>query len=189
MFDAGYRMLGAVAQGWSHIWGYWYFFRQSWRKELTPLKRPWWWERLRAGGERDDRVWDGWMASLTQWHGFCVDSGTWWWTGRPGVLQFMGLKRVRHDWVTELNWILIPACASSSPAFRMMYSAYKLKKQGNDIQPWCTPVLIWNQSVVLRPVLTVASWPADRYLNRQARWSGILISLLWSHSQRLWHSQ
>ena len=105
MFDAGYRMLGAVAQGWSHIWGYWYFFRQSWRKELTPLKRPWCWERLRAGGERDDRGWDGWMASLTQWHGFCVDSGTWWWTGRPGVLQFMGLKRVKHDWATKLNWV------------------------------------------------------------------------------------
>ena len=72
--------------------------------------------------------------------------------------------------------ILIPACASSSPAFLMMYSAYNLSKQGDNIQPWCTPFLIWNQSVVLCPVLTVASWPAHRFLKWQVRWSGILIS-------------
>ena len=72
--------------------------------ELTPLKRPWRWERLRAGGEGDKRSWDGWMASLTQWTWVWVNSGSWWWTGRPGVLQFMGLQRVRHDWATELNW-------------------------------------------------------------------------------------
>ena len=61
-------------------------------------------ERLKAGGEEDDRGWDGWMASLTQWIWVWVGSGSWWWTGRPGVLQFMGLQRVGHDWVTELNW-------------------------------------------------------------------------------------
>ena len=60
--------------------------------------------RLRAGGEGDDRGWDGWMASLTQWTWVWVDSGSWWWTGRPGVLRFMGSQRVGHDWVTELNW-------------------------------------------------------------------------------------
>ena len=54
--------------------------------------------------------------------------------------------------------ILIPACASSSPAFLMMYSAYQLNKQGDNIQPWCTPFPIWNQSIVPCPVLTVASW-------------------------------
>ena len=64
----------------------------------------WCWERLRAGGEGDDRGWDGWMASLTQWTWVWVDSGSWWWTGRPGVLQSMGSQRVRHDWATELNW-------------------------------------------------------------------------------------
>ena len=74
-----------------------------WCKELTHLKRPWCWERLKAGGEGDDRGWDGWMASLTQWTWVWVDSGSWWWTGRPGVLQFMS-SWVRHDWVTELNW-------------------------------------------------------------------------------------
>ena len=66
--------------------------------------------------------------------------------------------------------ILIPACASSSPAFLMMYSAYKLNKQGDNIQPWHTPFPIWIQSVVLCPVLTVASWPAYRFLKRQVRW-------------------
>ena len=52
----------------------------------------------------DDRGWDGWMASPTRWTWIWVNSGSWWWTGRPGVLQFMGSKRVGHDWVTELNW-------------------------------------------------------------------------------------
>ena len=59
---------------------------------------------LRAGGEGDNRGWDGWMASPTQWTCIWVNSGSWWWTGRPGVLQFMGSQRVRQDWATELNW-------------------------------------------------------------------------------------
>ena len=71
--------------------------------------------------------------------------------------------------------ILIPACASSSPAFLMMYSAYKSNKQGDNIQPWRTPFPIWNQSVVPRPVVTVASWPAYRFLKRQVRWSFLWI--------------
>ena len=88
--------------------------------------------------------------------------------------------------------ILIPTCASSSPAFLMMYSAYKLSKQDDNIQPWFIPFPIWNQSVVPCPVLTVASWPAYTCLKRQIRWSGIPISLRISqfvaiHSQRLWH--
>jgi len=66
--------------------------------------KPWCWERLRTGGEGDDRGWDGWMASLTRWTWIWVDSGSWWWTGRPGVLRFMGSQRVIHDWATELNW-------------------------------------------------------------------------------------
>ena len=74
--------------------------------------------------------------------------------------------------------ILIPACASSSPTFHMMYSANKLNKQGDNIQPWHTPFPLWNQSVVPCPVLTVASWPAYRFLKRQIRWSGIPISLI-----------
>ena len=65
--------------------------------------RLWYWERLRAGGEGDDRRWDGWMASLTQQTWVWVGSGSWWWIGRPGVLQSMGSLRVRHDWATSLS--------------------------------------------------------------------------------------
>ena len=83
--------------------------------------------------------------------------------------------------------ILIPACASSSPVFLMMYSAYKLNKQGDNIQPWHSPFPIWNQSVPC-PVLTVASWPAYRFLKRQVRWSGIPISFRIFHSL-LWSTQ
>ena len=92
-------------------WKDWYWSWNSntlatWCEELTHLKRPWCWERLRAGGEGDDRGWDGWMASLTQWTWVWLGSRSWCWTGRPGVLQFMGLQRVGHDWVTKLNWKL-----------------------------------------------------------------------------------
>ena len=76
----------------------------TWCKELTHLKRPWCWERLRAGGEGHDRGWDGWMASTTQWTWVWVNFASCWWTGRPGVLWFMGSQRVRCDWATELNW-------------------------------------------------------------------------------------
>ena len=65
--------------------------------------------------------------------------------------------------------ILIPACVSSSPAFRMLYPVSKLNNQGDNIQPWCTPFPIWNQCVVPCPVLTVASWPAYRFLRRQVK--------------------
>ena len=72
-------------------------------EELTHWKRLWCWEVLGAGGEGDDRGWDDWMASLTRWTWVWVNSGSWWWTGRPGVLRFMGSQRVGHDWATELN--------------------------------------------------------------------------------------
>ena len=73
-------------------------------KELTHWKRLWGWEGLGAGGEGDNRGWDGWMASPTRWTSVWVDSGSWWWTGRPGVLRFMGSQRVGHDWATELKF-------------------------------------------------------------------------------------
>ena len=78
----------------------------TWWEELTHLKRPCHWARLKAGGEGDDRGWDGWMASpTTQWTRVWVNSGSWWWTGGPGLLQPMVSQRVGHDWVTELKWI------------------------------------------------------------------------------------
>ena len=77
-----------------------------WCEELTHLKRPWCWERLNAGGEGNDRGWDGWTISPTQLTWVWVDSGSWWWTGRPGMLQSMGSQRVRHNWSrsSRLNW-------------------------------------------------------------------------------------
>ena len=73
----------------------------TWYKEPTHWKRPWCEERLKAGGEGDDRGRDGWMASLTQWTWVWASSRGWWWTGRPGVLQSKELQRAGHDWATE----------------------------------------------------------------------------------------
>ena len=76
----------------------------TWCEELTHWKIPWFWGRLKVGGEGDDRGWDGWMASLTRWIWVWASSRSWWWTGRLGMLPSMGSQRVRRDWVTELNW-------------------------------------------------------------------------------------
>ena len=82
-----------------------YFF--TWCEEPTHWKRSWCWERLKAGGEGDNREWDGWMASLIQWTWVWVSSGSWWCTEKPGVLQSIGLQSVRHNWTTELNWMRV----------------------------------------------------------------------------------
>ena len=87
--------------------------------QLTHWKRPWCWERLKAGREGDNRGWDGWMASPTQWTWVWASSGNWW-TGKSGMLQSMGSQRVRHDWATELNR-LCPKMACQAEEF-MGYS-------------------------------------------------------------------
>ena len=83
-------------------------------------------EKTGAGAEGDNREWDGWMASPTRWTWVCVNSGSWWWTGRPGMLWFMGSQRVGHDWRSELNWTSLsnnnhmkqfPVSPSGSSAF------------------------------------------------------------------------
>ena len=84
-------------------------------EELTHWKRFWFWGGLGAG-EGDDRGWNGWMASQTRWMWVWVNSGSWWWTGRPGVLWFMGSQRVGHNWATELNWISTYVYTVSSSA-------------------------------------------------------------------------
>ena len=76
----------------------------TWGEELTHWKRPWCWERLKAGRKGADRGWDAWMASLTWWAWVWVSSGSWCWTGKPGTLQSIGSQRVGHNWATELNW-------------------------------------------------------------------------------------
>ena len=95
----------------------------TWCEEVTHLKRPWCWESLKVGGEGDNRGWDGWMASPNQWTWVWVDSGSWWWTGRPGVLRFMGLQRVGHNWATELNWteLLILTTAVVDRAWKLRF--------------------------------------------------------------------
>ena len=83
------------------------YFGHLMQKKLSHLKRPWIWERVKVDVDRDDRVWDDWMASLTPSTWLWINSRSWWWIGRPGFLQSMGSQRVRHDWVTELNWHII----------------------------------------------------------------------------------
>ena len=88
----------------------------TWFEELTHWKRPWCWERLKAGGEVDDRGWDGWTASPTRWTWLWASSGSWWWTGKPGMLRSMWLQRAGHDWATELNWRCVVMCISTEQA-------------------------------------------------------------------------
>ena len=98
----------------------WDFFRRNDAKAEAPVllasscvvvthwKRLWCWEGLGAGGKGDDRGWDSWMALLSQWTWVWENSRRWWWTGRPGVLWFMGSQRVGHDWAIELtDWLVI----------------------------------------------------------------------------------
>ena len=93
-----YSLKGLTLKLKLHTWA-------TWCKEVTHWKRPWCWERLKAGGEGDNREWAGWMVSLTQWTWVWVSSGSWWRTGKPGMLQSMGSQRVGHDWVTGLNFL------------------------------------------------------------------------------------
>ena len=79
------------------------YFGYLMHRTETHWKRLQCWGKWKAGGEGDDRGWDGWMTSPTQWTWVCVSSGSWWWTGKPGVLQSMGSQRVGQDWVIELN--------------------------------------------------------------------------------------
>ena len=92
---------------------FWIFIGRTDAEAETPIlwpphtkKRPWCWERLKEGGEGDNRGWYGWMASPTQWTWVWASSKSLWWTGKPGMLQSMGSQRVGHDWATELNWWL-----------------------------------------------------------------------------------
>ena len=96
-------VLGVLWKAW--CWGWNPSTLATWCEELTHWERPWCWEGLKAEGEGDDGGWDGWMVLPTQCTWVWVNSRSWWWTGRPGVLWFMGSPRVGHDWETELNWL------------------------------------------------------------------------------------
>ena len=107
--------LGVLWKEWCWSWNFSTLATSC--KELTHWKIPWCWEGLEAGGEGDNRGPNGWMASLTRWTWVWVNSGSCWWTGRPGVLGFMGSQRVGHDWVTEVNWCLKKCLEEKSPVF------------------------------------------------------------------------
>ena len=142
------------------MWGYQYFSLQSWFQLVLHPAWPFTWCTPHIWR----RKWQSNPVSLPgKSHGQ---------RSLPSWLQSMGSQRIRHDWVTNTY----------------TYSAYKLNKQGDNIQPRQTPFPILNQSIVLCPVLTVASWPAYRFLRRQVRWSGIPTSLRISHSL-LWSTQ
>ena len=107
----------------------------TWWEEVTHLKRPWCWERLKTGGEGDVRGWDGWMASPTQWTRVWVSSWSWWWTGKPGVLQSMGCQRVRHNLKTEQHMSYgsrhFPFKLKMQYLYKYIYTyIYKLRLEG-----------------------------------------------------------
>ena len=104
-------VLNILWKDWSWSWNS--NILATWCEELTHWKRPWYWKRLNSG-EGDDRGWDGWMPSPTRWTWVWVISGSWWWTGRPAILQSMVSQRVGHDWVTELNWRMVGVIRSPS---------------------------------------------------------------------------
>ena len=118
----------------------------------------WCWEGLGAGEEGDDRGWDGWMVSLTRWMWVWVNSGSWWWTGRPGVLQFMGLRRVGHDWATELNWteLTVIVILTLGSGFSFQTSSHGEKPRNLRL---CFPS--WLPSSVLIEQLLLSSWKFD----------------------------
>ena len=122
---------------------------------LIYLKRPWCWERLKVRGEGDDRGWDGWMASQTQCTWVWVNSRSWWWTRRPGMLQSMGLQRVGHNWVTELNWT--EQRTSSWKFFSLKRKrAFKIRNPGRGVlELICTQMLADIKYFILIPTFTV----------------------------------
>ena len=127
-------------------------------EELTHWKRPWYWEGLGAGGEGDDRGWDGWMASPTRWTWVWVNSWSWWWTGRPGVLWFVGSQIVGHNWVTELNWYpFINSSSLGGPCFPYYSPLFRPQSKGS--------------SVSLIPDLSTltSNWPRKSSFNSSAR--------------------
>ena len=119
-------------------------------EELIHWKRPWCWEGLGTGGEGDNRGWDGWIASSTQWKWVWENSRGWWWIGRTSLLQFMGSQRVGHDWAIELNWteeyIGLPWWLSDKE------SACQCRRHGFD--PWIRKIplrRIWQPTPVFLP--------------------------------------
>ena len=121
----------------------------TWCEELTHWKRPWCWERLKAGGEGDDRGRDDWTASPTRWTWVWTSFRSWWWTGKPGVPQSMGSPRIRHDWVTALKWLItesVSKCPKWWQIFQHIFSIWLLHNS------WKLPMLLFlnNSSSLIK---------------------------------------
>ena len=141
-----------------------YFAQLS--KELTHWKRPWCWERLKAGEEGDNKEWDDWLASPTQRTWVWVNLRSWWWTGRPGMLQFIGSQRVRHDWATELNWTVA--------------------MKGWDQMPWSYFSEWWVLSQLFHSSLSLSSRDSLVLHFLPSEWCHLHIRGYWYFSQQSW---
>ena len=113
----------------------------AWCEELTHLKRPWCWERFREGGEGDDRGWDGWMASPTQWAWVWVNSRSWCWTGKPGMLQSMVSQRVRQEWETEVKSRFLSFARRPGASVLLRASCSRPSPQWVQMSRWVFPCL------------------------------------------------
>ena len=140
----------------------------TWCEELTLWKRPWCWERLKVAGEGDNRGWDGWIASPTQWTWVWVSSRSWWRTGKPGMLQSAGSQRVGLKWATELNWMKIIATSfKSSHAHTAALSAPNLQHATADPCLCQTPGHSWaslGQCLVGSQLFSPGSWCAQGFI-------------------------
>ena len=129
---------------------------------MTHLKRPWCWARLKAGGEGDDRGWDGWMASLTEWAWVWASFGSWWWTGRPVVLQSMGSQRVTHNWATELNWLQIIAAGQCiHKTKRHLFLGTKAMTNLDSVLKIVLLTKVHIVKTIVFPVVIVLMWQLD----------------------------
>ena len=125
---------------WCWSWSSNTLWPKYWCKELTHWKRPWCWERLRAGGEGGDRGWDGWMASLTGWTWVWASSRSWWQTGNTGMLQSMGLQRVRHDWATGTT-----ICVHGTEQIPLLKCPFYPRHRVNAVPPKF-PMIVFTES-------------------------------------------
>ena len=138
----------------------------TWCEELTYLKRPWCWERLKVGGEGDDRGWDGWMASLTRWTWVWVNSGSWWWTGRPSVLQPMGSQN--QTWLSDWTELIFLKAFPALVTFHcrlwsylqnlnetMLYFRYKVFKTNTLPRPIENTGILWKSP--FQPLFSVVT--------------------------------
>ena len=133
----------------------------TWCEELTHLKRPWCWERLKAGGEGDDKGWDDWMASPTQWTWIWVSSRSWWRTRKPGMLQSMGSQRVGHNCATERNFLAGTQPIKSHGLCLLQSSQLPLPLSKSTLFPlpcWDLPVDRYGLSSVAQSRPTLCPW-------------------------------